>query len=84
MSQRFGGKLQRRSADSITGMVQPSFPAARPVKPPISGGDLAVSVTALVATMLLGGGAAVFGLFSLVFLDYCPPESCSAEGAVQR
>ncbi len=24
---------------------------------------------------------AVFGLFSLAFLDYCPPESCSAEGA---
>ena len=25
--------------------------------------------------------AAALGLFSLAFLDYCPPESCSAEGA---
>ena len=32
-------------------------------------------------TVLLGAVAAVFGLFSLAFLDYCPPESCSAEGA---
>lgn len=29
-----------------------------------------------------GAVAAVFGLFSLAFLDNCPPESCSAEGAV--
>ena len=32
--------------------------------------------------MLIGAAAAVFALFSLAFLDYCPPESCSAEGAV--
>jgi hypothetical protein len=31
--------------------------------------------------VLLGAVAAVFGLFSLAFLDHCPPESCSAEGA---
>ena len=44
--------------------------------------DLWISITALTLTVLLGGGAAVMGLFSLAFLDYCPPESCSADGAV--
>jgi hypothetical protein len=29
----------------------------------------------------VGVVAAAMGLFSLAFLDYCPPESCSAEGA---
>jgi len=28
-----------------------------------------------------GMAAATMGLFSLAFLDYCPPVSCSAEGA---
>ena len=59
-------------------MGQPSYP---PPKPPVSGGDLAISITALTITVLLGAVAAVFGLFSLAFLDHCPPESCSAEGA---
>lgn len=63
-------------------MVQPSYPAARPPNPPISAGDLAISITALVVTALIGAVAAVLGLFSLAFLDSCPPESCSAEGAV--
>jgi hypothetical protein len=56
----------------------PSYPAP---KPPVSGSDLAISITALTITVLLGAVAAVFGLFSLAFLDHCPPESCSAEGA---
>jgi hypothetical protein len=59
-------------------MGQPSYP---PRKPPISGGDLAISITALVFTAVLGGAAAFFGLFSLAFLDHCPPATCSAEGA---
>jgi hypothetical protein len=63
-------------------MGQPSYPPYKPPKPPVSGGDLAVSITALTFTVLLGAVAAVFGLFSLAFLDHCPPESCSAEGAV--
>lgn len=45
------------------------------------GWDIAVSVTALVFTVLLGGFAVLAGIFSLAFLDYCPPESCSADGA---
>ncbi|HEX2286153.1 MAG TPA: hypothetical protein VHI10_15220 [Mycobacterium sp.] len=63
-------------------MAQPSYPqATRPPKPPVSGKDVAISVAALIITGLIGGVAAVFGLFSLAFLDHCPPESCSAEGA---
>jgi hypothetical protein len=54
----------------------------RPEKPPMPTTDLWVSITALTLTVLLGVGAAVTGLFSLAFLDYCPPESCSADGAV--
>ena len=52
-----------------------------PVKPRARG-DLVISVVALVLTVLLGAAAAVMGLFSLAFLDYCPPETCSADGAV--
>ncbi|MBV8930489.1 MAG: hypothetical protein JO152_15315 [Mycobacteriaceae bacterium] len=52
-----------------------------PKKPPISRTDLSISITALVLTVLMGGAAAVLGLFSLAFLDYCPPERCSADGA---
>lgn len=34
-------------------------------------------------TVLVGAVGAVGGLFSLAFLDYCPPESCSADGAAK-
>jgi hypothetical protein len=50
-------------------------------KPAMSGPDLAVSITALVLTVLLGIATAVLGMFSLAFLDHCPPESCSADDA---
>jgi len=33
-------------------------------------------------TVLLGAAAAFFGLFSLAFLDHCPPATCSVDGAV--
>jgi hypothetical protein len=59
-------------------MAYPGYP---PPKPPIAATDLWVSIGALVLTVLFGMVAAVMGLFSLAFLDYCPPESCSAEGA---
>jgi hypothetical protein len=61
-------------------MAYPSYPPP-PRKPPISTADLWVSIGALVVTVVFGGAAAVMGLFSLAFLDYCPPESCSADGA---
>jgi cytochrome bd-type quinol oxidase subunit 2 len=50
-------------------------------KPPMSGADLAVSVVTLIFTLMLGVLAAFFGLFSVAFIDHCPPESCSAENA---
>jgi hypothetical protein len=59
-----------------------ALPRPRPPKPPIATPDLLVSIAALVMTVLLGVGAAALGLFSLAFLDYCPPESCSADHAV--
>lgn len=40
-----------------------------------------MSITALVFTVLLGAFAAVFGVFSVAFLDHCPAEHCSAGGA---
>ena len=62
-------------------MVQPTYSAA-PTKPPVSGADIAISVTLLVLTALSIAAGAFFGLFSLAFLDHCPPETCSEEGAV--
>ena len=59
----------------------PPYPPHPPQQPPVSGGDLAVSIIALTITGGLGAVAAVLGLFSVAFLDHCPPESCSAEGA---
>ena len=61
-------------------MTVPWPPA--PAKRPISTADLTISIISLVLTLLLGGSAAVMGFFLLAFLDYCPPETCSAEGAV--
>lgn len=63
-------------------MAQYGYPAVPPPKPPASGGDIAVSVVLLVLTALFLAASAFFGLFSLAFLDSCPPESCSVEGAV--
>jgi hypothetical protein len=64
-------------------MGQPGYFAPPPptAKPPRSGADLAISISALVLTVICGAGASVLGVFSLAFLDSCPPESCSAEGA---
>jgi hypothetical protein len=63
--------------------VSDSIPARPhvPGKPPLSAADLWISVAALTLTAVVGGVGAVGGLFSLAFLDYCPPESCSADGA---
>ncbi|AEV75443.1 hypothetical protein MycrhN_4963 [Mycolicibacterium rhodesiae NBB3] len=63
-------------------MSQYGYPPVPPPKPPASGGDIAASTVVLVLTALLLAVAGFFGLFSLAFLDSCPPESCSVEGAV--
>jgi hypothetical protein len=62
-------------------MGHPGYPAPWPRKPPVAATDLWVSIGTLVFTMAFGVVAAAMGLFSLAFLDYCPPQSCSAEGA---
>lgn len=62
--------------------IHPGYPAPLPQKRPVSGADIAASVVALVVTAGMIVVAAVFGLFSLAFLDHCPPESCSEQGAV--
>jgi hypothetical protein len=62
-------------------MAHPTYPLPRPPKPPISTTDLWVSIGAILITVAFGVVAAAMGLFSLAFLDYCPPETCSAEGA---
>ncbi|GAC1399831.1 MAG: hypothetical protein NVS4B6_18420 [Mycobacterium sp.] len=59
-------------------MARPGYPAP---KPPIASTDLVVCIGGIVVTVVLGVVAAAMGLFSLAFLDSCPPESCSAEGA---
>jgi hypothetical protein len=61
--------------------VSDNIHARIPGKPPLSATDLWISVAALTLTVLMGALGAVGGLFSLAFLDYCPPESCSADGA---
>src|SRR5258705_4407754 len=63
-------------------MGYPRYPAPPPSKPPIPTSDLVISIGALILTVAFGVVAAAMGLFSLAFLDYCPPETCSADGAV--
>ncbi|ULE32334.1 hypothetical protein [Mycobacterium sp. IDR2000157661] len=63
-------------------MGYPGYAEPPPPKPPVSGADIAVSVIVLVLTALMIAAGAVLGLFSLAFLDHCPPESCSEQGAV--
>lgn len=41
-----------------------------------------MSIIVMVVTVLLGAASAFLGLMSVAFLDYCPPVTCSAEGAV--
>lgn len=49
---------------------------------PRSRADVVISIALLVATVLMGAVAAFLGLFSLAFLDHCPPSTCSVDGAV--
>ncbi|MEI6252797.1 MAG: hypothetical protein WCP30_08330 [Mycobacteriaceae bacterium] len=58
----------------------PPPPASTP--PPRNAGDVTGSVVVMVVTVLVVGAGAFMGLFSVAFLDHCPPATCSAEGAV--
>lgn len=40
-----------------------------------------ISIVTMVLIVALGAVAVFFGVFSLAFMDYCPPQSCSIEGA---
>lgn len=57
-------------------------PPMPPPMPPRNATDVTVSVLMIVATVLTVGAGSLMGVFSLAFLDHCPPETCSADGAV--
>jgi len=63
-------------------MSQYGYPPVPQAKPPASGGDIAISIVVLILTGLFLAASAFFGFFFLAFLDSCPPETCSVEGAV--
>lgn len=53
-----------------------------PPPAPRSAADMTISIVVLVLTAVMGAVAVFFGVFSLAFLDHCPPETCSVDGAV--
>ena len=66
-------------------MAQPPYPPhpyPAPPPPPRNGVDLAVSIVALLLTAGMLAVGVVLGIFSLAFLDHCPPATCSVDGAV--
>lgn len=63
-------------------MGYPGYPPP-PAAPQRSVADMVVSIVVLLLTVLFGAAAAFFGVFSLAFLDHCPPETCSVDGAVE-
>lgn len=63
-------------------MPPPWLPPPPPPQRPRSAVDITASIVVIVLTVLLVGAGAVMGLFSLAFLDHCPPGTCSVEGAV--
>jgi quinol-cytochrome oxidoreductase complex cytochrome b subunit len=63
-------------------MAHSGYPPQPASKPPMSTADLSISIVVLVLTVVLGVIAAILGLFLLAFLDHCPPQSCSVDGAV--
>ena len=64
----------------------PEYPQQYPPYPPMppqrSAVDVTVSIVAMVLTLLVGAAGTLMALFSLGFLDNCPPETCSVEAAV--
>lgn len=63
----------------------PTYPPPHqryPQYPPSRAGDRVGSIIMLLLTALLLAFGSFFGLMILAFLDHCPPESCSVDGAV--
>ncbi|CAN5543350.1 hypothetical protein BH11ACT6_BH11ACT6_07620 [soil metagenome] len=63
-------------------MVYGMPPPPAPRKPPISGVDLGISLTAMILTLAFGAFAVVIGMFLLLVLESCPPALCSVDGGV--
>ena len=53
-----------------------------PSPPRTNSADLTVSILLIVLTVLTVGAGSLMGVFSLAFLDNCPPQTCSVDGAV--
>jgi hypothetical protein len=53
-----------------------------PPPPRTNSADLTVSILLIVLTVLTVGAGSLMGVFSLAFLDNCPPQTCSVDGAV--
>jgi|688.fasta_scaffold1446451_1 hypothetical protein len=51
-------------------------------QPRSNSADVTVSILLIVVTVLAVGAGSLMGVFSLAFLDHCPPETCSTDGAV--
>lgn len=62
-------------------MNHPGYPPP-PVRAPVSGADLAVSIVALVLTAVGGAVAGFFGFFFVAFTDHCPPATCDIDTGV--
>lgn len=63
------------------GRGYPGYPAPS-AQPRRSGADVAISIVTLLLMVVLVAATAFLGLFSLAFLDHCPPATCSVDGAV--
>jgi hypothetical protein len=50
-------------------------------KPPVIVWDVVVTILIWCINATIFGVAAFVSIFFLSFIDYCPPESCSVEGA---
>ncbi len=56
--------------------------APTPPAPARSTGDVLASVVLWAASLLMLFAGGAVGLFFLMFIDYCPPATCSVDGAV--
>ena len=60
----------------------PSGPAVVPDAARRKGWDIALSVFLLVLAGVVGLVGSVLAIFALAFVDVCPPDTCSVDGAI--
>ena len=78
------------AGDTIANMGYPMPPPVPPpywappppARPQRNTADLAVSVIVLVITVLGSALGCLMSFMMMAFLDYCPPQTCSVNGAV--